>query len=341
MDLAHRHNRRIVLAQRPRGIPNPEDFSMEHSGLPEVGGGEILLETMYISLDPYVRGRMGTESSYAVPIPIGGVVVGRTISRVVESKNHNYQVGDVVLATGGWQEFSVSDGRDVRKLTQLGVRPTLALGVLGSSGFAAYIGLIEVAQLKAGETVAVASATGPVGSVVVQLAKLHGAKVIAITGGPTKAAYARDVLRADEALDYRQPDFGERLRTATPGGIDVYFENVGGDILFEILENLKPRARIAACGTIAWYNLGSEASSPDRSPILMRTIVRKRLKVEGFLVTDWEDRRTQFESRMQEWVDDGRVAFREEFVPGLENAPCAFAGLFRGETMGKLIVKIS
>jgi len=334
-------NRRVVLASRPVGAPRESDLRFEEADIPALREGELLLEAQWLSLDPYMRGRMSDDKSYAAPIPIGGVIVGRTISRVAASRHPGFEVGDTVLATSGWQTHCVSDGGGLRKLDAALTRPSLALGVLGNSGLAAWVGLMRVAQLQPGETVAVAAATGPVGATAVQLAKMQGARVIAIAGGTEKVAYAREVLGADEALDHRAPDFTQRLAAAASGGVDVYFENVGGDVLHAVLPHLNDRARLPVCGLIAWYNLAAPPPGPDRSPALMRTILRKRLRVEGFVLTDWADEHDAFTARMSQWLAEGRIAFREHVVERFEDAPRAFIGLLEGRSFGKTIVRMA
>lgn len=335
------NNRRIVLARRPVGAPVADDLRFETVEIPKPAEGELLLETLWLSLDPYMRGRMGDEPSYAPPIALGDVIVGRTISRVVESRTQNFSAGDLVLAASGWQSHAISDGTGLRKLDPAMPRPTLALGVLGNSGFAAYVGLLEIGAPQPGETVVVAAAAGPVGATVVQLARQRGARIIAIAGGAAKVAYARDVLGADVALDHRAPDFAEQLEKATPNGIDIYFENVGGDVLMTVLPRLNDFARIPVCGLIAWYNLTKAPDGPDRAPTLMRTILRKRLSVRGYVLTDWNHRHQDFTRHMEEWVQEGKIVYREDVVDGLENAPSAFIGLLEGRNFGKLIVKVA
>jgi NADPH-dependent curcumin reductase CurA len=312
---------------------------LEEVALPSIGEGQILLETLFLSLDPYMRGRMSEEKSYAPSVALGDPIVGRTVSRVLQSHNADYAVGDVVMANGGWQSHFVSDGTGLRKLDMK--RPSLALGVLGSSGFAAYVGLLEIGKPKPGETVAVAAATGGVGATVAQLARLKGARTIAIAGGPDKVAYARDVLRADVALDHRAPDFTAQLKAAAPNGIDVYFENVGGDVLHAVVPLLNDHARVPICGLIAWYNLSAAPPGPDWSPSLLRTILRKRMLVQGYVVTDWLHRQDAFFADMTRWIEDGQIVYREHVVEGLENGPETFIGLLEGKNFGKVVIKVA
>jgi NADPH-dependent curcumin reductase CurA len=334
-------NQRFVLASRPVGAPQLRDIRLEAGELPALREGQALFETLWLSLDPYMRGRMSEDKSYSPPMALGDVMVGRTISRVVESRNATLASGDVVLANSGWQTHFVSDGSGLRKLAPTMRRPSLALGVLGSSGFAAYIGMLKIGQPKAGETVVVAAATGAVGAAAIQLARMQGARTVAISGGAEKVAYARDVLMADVSLDHRSADFAAQLAAAAPQGIDVYFENVGGDVLWTVLPLLNDRARVPVCGLIAWYNLAAPPDGPDRSPALLRLLLRKRLMVQGFVVSDWAAQQDEFMQQMQRWVDEGSVVYREHVVEGFANAPQAFIGLLEGRNFGKAMVKVA
>jgi NADPH-dependent curcumin reductase CurA len=332
-------NRRIVVARRPNGMLVEADFRMETVEPPRPAAGEVLLRTRYLSLGPYMRGRLD-ESSYAPAIPLGEVMVGSTIGEVVESRREGFAAGDLVLAASGWQELAVSDGRDLRKLDPAAAPPTLWFGVLGNSGFAAWVGVTEFARPMPGETLAVAAATGPVGATVVQMAKRAGARVIAIAGGAQKVAYACEVLGADAAIDHHAADFAQQLAAAAPSGIDAYFENVGGQVLFSVLAHLNPRARVAVCGLIAWYDLAGAPAGPDRTPELMGTILRKRLRVEGYILPDWEHRRAAFEDDVLGWLRDDRFAYKEDVVEGLANAPKALIGLLQGKNFGKPVIKL-
>ncbi|WP_342359922.1 NADP-dependent oxidoreductase [Terrarubrum flagellatum] len=332
---------RIVLARRPVGAPVDGDFRLEDFDFGAPADGEILLQTLFLSLDPYMRGRMSDAPSYAAKVEIDQTIVGGTVSRVLESKNSGFAKGDLALSYSGWRTHEVSNGAGLMKLDPAMKRPSLALGMLGMPGHTAYYGLLEIGDPKPGETVCVAAATGPVGATVAQIAKIKGCRVIAIAGGADKAAYARDVLKADVALDHKAPDFAEQLKQATPNGIDVYFENVGGDVFKAVFPRLNNFARVPVCGLIAWYNLTDAPPGPDRVPGMMRQILTKRLRIQGFIISDGNKRFRDFQSDMSKWISEGKVAIREDVVDGLANAPRAFMGLLEGRNFGKLIVKMA
>ncbi|AKU17032.1 NADP-dependent oxidoreductase [Luteipulveratus mongoliensis] len=333
---------RIVLASRPHGEPTQEDFRTETVNLPDPGPGEALLDTLYLSLDPYMRGRMSDAPSYAAPVPIGGTVVGATVSRVVHSADDSLAAGDLVLGYGGWQTRSVERVRYLRRLDPKGSIPvSTALGVLGMPGFTAYAGLLTIGQPKPDETVVVAAATGPVGSAVGQIARIKGARAVGIAGGPQKVAYLQE-LGFDAALDHRAPDFVEQLAAATPDGIDVYFENVGGAVWDAVLPRLNTYARVPLCGLVAGYNATSLPEGPDRSGALMGTILRKSLTVRGFIQTEFAPTQTDaFVRDMSAWVASGEVTYREDIVDGLDHAVEAFRGMLRGDNFGKVVIRVS
>jgi NADPH-dependent curcumin reductase CurA len=333
-------NRRIVLAARPHGEPNASHFRLEEARMPAVKAGEVLLANRYLSLDPYMRGRMSAAKSYAEPVAIGDTMVGATVAEVVESQHPDYRVGETVVGFGGWQDFAVSDGRGLRRLDPDAAPVTTALGILGMPGMTAYTGLLNIGQPKAGETVVVAAATGPVGSLVGQIAKRRGARAVGIAGGPEKCAFLRDTLGFDAAIDHRAETFPDALAAACPDGIDVYFENVGGAVFDAVLPLLNNFARIPVCGLVSGYNATELPPGPDRVPVLMRAILSKRLHLQGFIVWDFAAQETAFLEEVGGWLRDGLVVHREDIVDGLENAPEAFAGLLQGRNFGKLIVRI-
>jgi len=333
-------NRRIVLAARPHGEPNASHFRLEEARMPAVKAGEVLLANRYLSLDPYMRGRMSAAKSYAEPVAIGDTMVGATVAEVVESQHPDYRVGETVVGFGGWQDFAVSDGRGLRRLDPDAAPVTTALGILGMPGMTAYTGLLNIGQPKAGETVVVAAATGPVGSLVGQIAKRRGARAVGIAGGPEKCAFLRDTLGFDAAIDHRAETFPDALAAACPDGIDVYFENVGGVVFDAVLPLLNNFARIPVCGLVSGYNATELPPGPDRVPVLMRAILSKRLHLQGFIVWDFAAQETTFLEEVGGWLRDGLVVHREDIVDGLENAPEAFAGLLQGRNFGKLIVRI-
>lgn len=334
-------NRRIVLVSRPKGAPTAENFRLESVPLPTPGAGQVLLRTVYLSLDPYMRGRMDDGPSYAKPVNIGETMVGGTISRVVASDHKKFAVGDVVVSYAGWQDYTVSDGRELFALPSAIKQPSVALGALGMPGFTAYMGLLDIGNPQPGETVAVAAATGGVGSVVGQIAKIKGCRSIGIAGGAEKCRFAVEKLGFDICIDHRAPDLREQLAAAAPKGIDVYFENVGGKVLSAVLPLLNANARVPLCGLIANYNLDRAPEGPDRSPALLRAVLTKRIRMQGFIINlDYGSRFPEFMAQMTPWVMDGRVKHHEDRVASLEAAPAAFMGLLDGKNFGKVVVEV-
>ena len=334
-------NRRIVLARRPQGAPVPEDFRLETQPVPSAGPGMVLLRTRYLSLDPYMRGRMNEGPSYAPPVALGAVMTGQTVSVVEASDVARFQPGELVVANVGWQDFGVSDGRDLLKIDASLPHSSYALGVLGMPGLTAYVGLLDIGQPQSGETVVVAAATGAVGAVVGQIAKLKGCRVVGVAGGARKCAYAREELGFDECLDHQAPDLPRRLAAACPKGIDVYFESVGGEVLYAVIPVLNVGARVPLCGLISWYNLAKLPTGVDRTPQLLLMTLRQRVKIQGFIIFDHFRRMGAFQQDMSGWVREGRVKYREEVIEGLENAPRGLIGLLQGENFGKLIVRVA
>jgi NADPH-dependent curcumin reductase CurA len=342
MPQSDRVNRRIVLAAHPHGLPTPQDFRIEEAAVPAPGDGQVLLRTLYLSLDPYMRNLMDEIGpGYAEPVPLGQPMVGGTVNRVVASRHPRFAAGDLVLGNAGWQDYALSDGRDLTPLGET-AQPSLALGGLGMPGFTAYVGLLDIGEPKPGETVVVAAATGAVGAVVGQIARLKGARVVGIAGGADKCRYAVDELGFDACLDRRDPALAERLAAACPDGIDVYFENVGGAVFDAVLPRLNDHARVPVCGVIAHYNDKRLPPGPDRLPLLMSTVLTRRIRVQGFIILDhYGERFDAFRREMGEWVAAGRVKLREDVAEGLENAPAAFIGLLEGRNFGKLVVRVA
>lgn len=335
-------NRRIVLASRPVGAPTAENFRLEEVALPVVGDGQVLLRNLFLSLDPYMRGRMSDAPSYIEPVAIDAVMGGATVAMVQQSRHDGFREGDLVLAMGDWQEYALSDGKGLAKLSPEMARPSYALSVLGMSGFTAWYGLSQIGDPKPGETVVVAAASGAVGSVVGQMARLKGCRVVGIVGGADKCDFIRDELGFDAAIDRRDPDFKAKLQQAVPNGIDVYFENVGGEVLNAVLRLMNDFGRIPLCGLIAAYNIASLPEGPDRSPILLRTLLTKRIKMQGFVITDhYKTHHAAFQREMGEWVAKGQLKIREDVTEGLENAPQAFMGMLEGRNFGKTVVRIA
>jgi len=269
-------------------------------------------------------------------------MIGGTVSRVERSLHPDYQTGDLVLGFSGWQDYAVSDGTGLTKLDPRMPQPSLALGALGMPGFTAYMGLLDIGQPKAGETVVVAAASGAVGSVVGQIAKLKGCRVVGIAGGAKKCRSVVDELGFDACIDHHSADFKQQLATACPEGIDVYFENVGGKVFDAVLPLLNPVARIPVCGLIAHYNDTELPEGPDRLGLLTRTLLTKRIKMQGFIIfDDYGHRYGEFYSQMSTWLNEGKIIFREDIVDGLENAPQAFIGLLEGKNFGKLVIRVA
>ncbi len=334
-------NRRVVLASRPHGAPVEANFRIEQSPIPQPADGQVLLRTVFLSLDPYMRGRMSDAPSYAAPVEVGGVMVGGTVCRVVTSKHPAYKEGDWVLSFNGWQDYAVSDGSDLTPLGATPTHPSYALGIFGMPGFTAYMGLLDIGRPKAGETLVVAAATGPVGATVGQIGKIKGCHVVGVAGGAEKCRHAVEVLGFDACLDHRAPDFAEQLAKACPAGIDIYFENVGGKVFDAVLPLLNTKARVPVCGIVAHYNDTALPAGPDRLPSFMGSILRKRITVQGFIIfDDYAHRYDEFFSEMSSWFAAGRVKYREELVSGLDAAPNAFIGLLEGRNFGKLVVRV-
>lgn len=342
MSISSRINRRYVLAQRPQGMPSDQDFRLEKVAQPEPEQGQVLLRTLYLSLDPYVRGRLDDVPSYSPPLAIGDVICGGTVCRVEQSLHPDYQVGDLVLAYTGWQDYALSDGEGLQKLDANMAHPSYALGLLGMPGFTGYMGLTDIGNPQVGETVVVAAATGAVGSVVGQVAKLRGCRAVGIAGGVEKCRYAVEKLGFDVCIDHRAADFAHQLKQACDKGIDVYYENVGGAVFDAVLPLLNTKARIPVCGMISQYNGHHSDHQQDRLPLLMSTILKKRMRVEGFIISqDYGDRYPEFYAQMSTWLAQGKIVFKEDVVDGLENSITAFQGLLSGKNFGKLIIKVA
>lgn len=335
-------NRRIVLASRPTGSPVAANFRLEETDIPQPGAGEVLLKTLYLSLDPYMRGRMNDAVSYAPSVNLDQTMVGGTVSRVVESANPAFSKGELVLSANGWQDYALSDGVDLSKLDKTMAQPSLALGVLGMPGFTAYVGLLDIGQPVEGETVVVAAASGAVGSVVGQIARLKGCRIVGIAGGPEKCRYVVEELGFDACIDHRDPRLKENLAAACPDGIDVYFENVGGAVFDAVLPLLNVHARIPLCGRIASFSATSLPEGPDPTPALFGNLLVKRIKVQGFIIFDhYQDRFGAFARDMATWLSEGQIKYREDMMDGLENAPEAFIGLLKGKNFGKLVINVA
>jgi NADPH-dependent curcumin reductase CurA len=334
-------NRQFVLAERPKGEPTKETLRLVAAQIPLLSAQQMLLCTEYLSLDPYMRGRMSDAPSYATPVEINGVMVGGTVARVIASNVDGFSAGDWVLSFNGWQDYALSDGKGVTNLGKAPAHPSWSLGILGMPGFTAWAGLTRIGSPKPGETIAVAAATGPVGATVGQIGKLLGCRVVGIAGGPEKCAYAVDELGFDTCIDHKAADFTEQLAKASPGGIDIYFENVGGKVLDAVIPLLNPNARVPVCGLVSQYNAIELPAGPDRMNWLMGQILRKKIKVQGFIIfDDFGYLYAQFAQEMAAWIESGKIKYREEIIDGLENAPEAFIGLLRGENFGKRVIRV-
>ncbi|SDE50529.1 hypothetical protein SAMN05421538_10794 [Paracoccus isoporae] len=334
-------NRQWILNRRPKGEPDADTLKMIESDIPQPGPGQMLLRAEYLSLDPYMRGRMSDAPSYAEPVQIGQVMAGGTVSRVIRSGVDGFAEGDFVLNYGGWQDYSLSDGTGVQNLGAAPDNPSWALGILGMPGITAWHGLTAIGQPQPGETIAVAAATGPVGATVGQIGKIMGCRVIGIAGGAEKCSYAVDTLGFDACIDHKDAAMPERLAQAAPDGIDVYFENVGGKVLDAVIPLLNTHARIPLCGLVANYNATALPDGPDRMGWLMSQILIKRLTVKGFIIFDsYAEKYQEFSQQMSDWISEGKIQYREDIVDGLENAPQAFAGLLKGKNFGKLVIRL-
>jgi len=328
-------NKRIVLASRPTGWVTEGNFRIESAPVPKPKDGEVLVKNLWLSLDPYMRGRMNDTKSYAAKQEIGEVMIGGTVGEVIESKNPKFAAGDKVLGMFGWQQYGLSDGKGLNKIDASRVPMPAYLGVLGMPGVTAWVGLLDICQPKAGETVAVSAASGAVGSVVGQIAKLKGCRAVGIAGGKAKCDYVVKELGFDACVDYKAGKLNDDLKAAVPSGIDCYFENVGGEILDAALRRMNAFSRIAVCGLISQYN----ATEPYGVKTF-QSILTNRIKVQGFIVSDRMELWAKALPELIGWVASGKIRYRETVAQGLESAPRAFIGLLKGENFGKQLVKI-
>ena len=335
-------NLQILLASRPSGEPTLENFDTRETDIPTSQSGRMLLRAIYLSLDPYMRGRMNAGKSYAKPVEIGTVMEGRTIAEVVSSDLDGFKAGDIVLnPEHGWQNFASSDGKGIHKIAPSVIPASYALGVLGMPGLTAYTGLGNIGCPQAGETLVVAAASGAVGSVVGQIGRIRNCHVVGIAGGEAKCDYVKRELGFDECLDRREPNLADRLQAACPKGIDVYFENVGGQVFEAVLPLLNDFARIPVCGLISRYNATAAEQGTDRLPLMMQQILTKRLTLRGFIVGDFASQLPQFIADMSQWLRDGRMKYKEDITDGLENAPRELIGLLRGDNFGKKMIRVN
>lgn len=328
-------HRRVVLLRRPAAEPAETDFRVEDAPVPEPGPREVLVRVVYMSLDPYMRGRMRDAASYAPPVGLGEVMTGGTVGEVVKSNHPDFKAGDIVEDRLGWQEYGIGPGPAMRKIDPSLAPISTANGVLGMPGMTAYFGLFEVGQPKAGDTVVVSAASGAVGQIVGQLAKIAGCRAVGIAGGPRKCAFVKDTLGFDACVDYKaETDLTAAVKAACPNGVDVYFDNVGGVVSDAVFLNLNFWSRVALCGSISQYN------TTEPGPRLLGLFVGRRVSMRGFIVWDFNSKYGPALRQMGEWVRSGRVKYKEDIVEGIENAPRAFIGMLRGENFGKTQVKL-
>jgi NADPH-dependent curcumin reductase CurA len=325
----------VVLRRRPRGEPSADDFEIQEDPIPAPGPGEVVTRTIWLSIDPYMRGRLREEQTYAVAIQIGEVMTGETVGEVVASNHPDFAVGDVAVGARGWQTHAISKGDHLVKIDRHGAPLSAYLGVLGMPGATAYAGITEICKPKAGETMVVSAASGAVGSVAGQLARRAGARVVGVAGGPEKCLWVQDSLGFDACVDHRSHDLRTELRSECPDGIDAYFENVGGLVQAAVFEQLNPFARVAMCGMVSQYNEREFPPGPN-----LGFVVGKRILIQGFIVSDRPERLTEWRKLAAPLVADGGLIYREDVHEGLENAPDALVAILSGQNFGKLLVRV-
>jgi NADPH-dependent curcumin reductase CurA len=338
-----RMNKQILLVSRPAGMPTPDNFKIVDAEMPQPVEGEVLIRTLYLSVDPYMRGRMSDRKSYVEPFTLNEVITGGVVGEVVESRAEAFQTGDIVVGMLGWQLYSVAKAdqasvTSIRKLDPKLAPVTTALGILGMPGLTAYFGLLDIGKPKAGETVVVSGAAGAVGTVVCQIAKIRGCRVIGIAGSDEKNRYLTEELGVDAAINYKTTsDLRQALKEACPRGVDVYFDNVGGEVSDALMMLINHGARIVICGLISLYNL----EQPDTGPRVQPYLLVNSALMQGFIVTDYADRFAEGIMQLGGWLAEGKLKYVEHIVEGFENTPRAFLGLFKGENLGKQLVKVA
>ncbi len=325
----------VILRRRPVGAPTADIFAIEEDAIPEPAEGQVLTRTIFLSIDPYMRGRLSDAKSYAAPVPIGGMMEGETVGEVIASRDPGFAPGDVVVGPRGWASHLVSAAKFLVKLPRNGAPLSNYLGVLGMPGTTAYSGMTDIGQPKAGETVVISAASGAVGAVAGQIAKRAGARVVGVAGGAEKCLFVQEALGFDECIDHRALDLKAALTDACPNGIDVYFENVGGELQRLVFPRLNAFGRVVMCGMVAEYN----DTEPRPGPNLMM-VVRNRLRIQGLIVSDKPERFAEWRALATPWVRDGSLKYREDIVDGLENAPDALIGILGGRNFGKLLVRV-
>lgn len=331
-------NRQVLLKARPDGIPQAGHFEIVERPLPALTDGQVLVRNHYLSVEPAMRGWVSAVGNYSEPVPLGGVMRSIAAGRIVDSRHPDWRAGDLVTGMFGWQDFAAVDPKAIHnKVTTTDLPLSAWLGVLGLNGLTAYFGLLDVGQPKAGETVAVSTAAGSVGSCVGQIAKIKGCRTVGIAGGEAKVALCCDAFGYDAAIDYKADGFDAALEAATPNGIDVYFDNTSGRISDAVLKRLNVGARVAICGTAS---VASWDPIPH-GPRVERHLLVKRARMQGFLVFDYAARYAEGLAALTAWVREGRIAYREDILDGIEHAPGAIAGLYRGDNLGKRLIRIS
>jgi NADPH-dependent curcumin reductase CurA len=335
--MASMENKQFVLASRPAGTPSAENFNLNEIEVPKPQDGEVLVRTLYLSVDPYMRSRMTDRKSYVAPFAVGEVIMGGAVGEVLESKAADLKAGDIVNGMLPWQLYSVAKASQLHKIDPALAPITTSLGVLGMPGLTAYFGLLDIGKPKAGETVVVSGAAGAVGTIVCQIAKIKGCRVVGIAGDDKKNQYLRDELGVDATINYKTADLKREVRNACPNGVDIYFDNVGGEISDVMLTNIRHGSRTILCGQIALYNLEKPEPGPRFQPYLL---VNSAL-MQGFIITDYASRFGEGIRQLAQWLREGKLKYAENIVEGFENTPQAFLGLFTGENLGKQLVKVA
>jgi NADPH:quinone reductase len=330
-------NKQFLLASRPAGMPTLDNFQLVDIAMPELRDGEVLLRTLYLSVDPYIRGRMTDRKSYVAPFALGEVISGGGIGQVIESRASAFQPGDIITGMLPWQPYCAVKAETLRKIDPRLAPMTIALGVLGMPGLTAYFGLLDIGQPREGETVLVSGAAGAVGTVVCQIAKIKGCRVVGIAGSEEKNEYLKRELGVDATINYKMGEVQQSLRAACPDGVDVYFDNVGGEVSDAVMPLINQQARLIICGQISLYNL----ERPDTGPRVQPYLLVKSALMKGFIVTDYAARYGEGISRLAQWLQQGKLKFAENIIEGFENTPQAFLGLFTGENLGKQLVKVA
>ena len=335
-------NTKILLNERPHGEPTLQNFKTVKEDIISPNEGEVLLKTIYMSLDPYMRGRMNDAKSYAKPVEIGDVMEAGALSQVIESKSKDFKVGDFVEGRTGWQDNPTVAANELRLIDPKMAPLSTSIGVLGMPGTTAYVGMHNFAKPRKGETIVVSAASGAVGATVGQIAKIYGCRVVGVAGSKEKCDFTKSELGFDECINYKNEDFKDQLKLSCPNGVDIYWENVGGKTFDTVMPLLNDYARIPVCGLISLYNATSmPGGDKDRLPLLFRQILTKRMMIKGFIVFNHYDQREESIIALSNWIKEGKIKYKEDFVDGLENAPNAFIGLLNGKNFGKLVVKVN